>query len=107
MGKPITIVCAALAGLGLLLLGSYSYYALSYGDFEAGNYHRCRYWVEPDITAGKVVRRWEQKWELMESTEGFLFFQVDVWLIGTGLLFLSAGIWVSEWSGRRQERVSW
>jgi hypothetical protein len=91
-----------MAGVGLMLLGSYFYYALAYGNFEAGNYHRCRYWLERDSATGRLVKQWERNWELTESPEGYSFYDIDVWLISTRLLVLSAGIWVGERSGRHK-----
>lgn len=106
LNKPVTIICGAMAGAGLALLGTYFYYAVAYGNFEAGNYHRCRYWSERDAATDKLVKRWERNWELTESPEGSPFYHtvydIDVWLISTGLLFLSAGIWVGEWSVRHK-----
>lgn len=100
MKKPITTICLGISGVGGLILVAWFYYALAYGhgDFEAGNFHRCQYWSERDSASGKLVKRWERNWELTESTEGSPVYNIDIWLVGIGLVFLGGAIWTVDWA---------
>ncbi len=102
MNKSISFVCGGIALTGVLVLIAYLYYALAYGhgDFEAGNFHRCQYWSERDLASGRLVKRWERKWELTESTEGSPIFNIDIWLVGFGFVILGASIWLADWASR-------
>ena len=104
MNTPLTIVCAGIAGIGLLILSVCLYCALAYGhgNFEAGNFHRCTYWSERDETTGRPVKRWDTNWELTESTEGSPLYRIDMWFIGLGFVVVGAAIWVGERSTRHK-----
>ena len=98
MKKPVVLLCAGIAAVGLLILIPSTYYAVSYGsgNLEAGNFHRCRYWTERDETTGKMVKRWETNWALTESTESSTLAHVETWLVGIVLVVLRGAIWVGE-----------
>ena len=106
MNKPITFVCACVAGLGLLILGRCTYLTVMYGhgDVGAGNWVCCNYTIRRDPVTGQVHRDWELRPDL-EGTEAPVLPQfVDMWFIGFGLVVVGAGIYVAEQSSRDRAR---
>jgi len=106
MNKPVVFICACIAGVGLLVLSRATYCAIVYGhgDLEAGNFHRCVYSIERDPKTGAIRRDWDTRWDLVSSTDGSHLAQVlDMWVLGSGLLLLGAGICALEHSSRGRQ----
>ncbi|MEI7730671.1 MAG: hypothetical protein WCO56_13940 [Verrucomicrobiota bacterium] len=104
MNKPITMICCGIATFGLLVLGFCIFYTVIYGhgDMEAGNFHRCRYWMEHNATTGRLERNWESSAGSTTPDEFQLEQAVDTWTVGLGLIVLGAAIYVAERYGRHE-----
>jgi hypothetical protein len=107
MNKPLAIVCACIAGFGLLILSCSVYCTLAYGhgDPDAGNFHRNAYRTVREPATGKLRREWEPQSEYVASTEADLLTQlVDMWVLGFGLVVLGLGIYAGESASRGYRR---
>jgi len=101
MNRSLAMICMCIAALGLLVLARSTYCTVIYGhgNMEAGNFHRCVYTAERDPKTGTILRDWDIRWEITESSQ---FAQiVDMWFLGIGLGVLGAGIYIGDWSSSR------
>jgi hypothetical protein len=69
---------------------------------EAGNFHRCTYFIEKDPVTGRTYRTYDTRWELVSSTEGSLLAQsLNMWVLGVGLPATAALLYAADSWARR------
>lgn len=99
MNKPIALMCACTAGIGLLVLSRSTYLAIAYGhgDMAAGNFNRCWYSSSRDPQTGQLLREWN---EVGESTEDSIVARLDMWFVGVAFVVVGAVTYVVQRSSQ-------
>lgn len=97
MNKPVTFICAGIAGIGLAILARSTFLAITYGSIEAGNFNRCQYATTRDPQTGHLSREWDS---IPESTEDSFMQRLDMWFVGVVFVAAGAGIYIAEHASR-------
>ena len=95
MNRPVSFICACIAGLGIVILARSTFLTVVYGhgNMEAGNFNRCRYSTTRDAQTGHLVREWDIRGE---CTDDSIVDRVNMWAVGVTFVVAGAGIWVGE-----------